>query len=257
MRWCQRRFLLTVDLHCWFMHNKNYLKIALELRCKNRISFGVESAFFVRVCTQRLYQHKVEKCSLPFDEVAAAHTALTHTRTTPHALRTHTHSPVLKSCLACEWMRECSQIFPSFLPVIPPDLLLRAEFARSCSPGGPTHAQMHTRAHMHTCTYRLKVDFKTPGTLPLQGPTFLIIREPELHLTVGHTHTPALKCRYRHTHTHKRCMHQQFVAYFKKSFSLIKLSNAHFQGFFSQLRLNCRTGGSFHNACLTATAFFF
>lgn len=42
-------------------------------------------------------------------------------------------------------MRECSQIFPSFLPVIPPDLLLRAEFARSRSPrGGCTQVRMQS-----------------------------------------------------------------------------------------------------------------
>lgn len=79
-----------------------------------------------------------------FDEVAALHTVHKHTQT--HCR--HTHLPVLKSSLPCERMRECSQIFPSFLPVIPPDLLLRAEFARSCYPG--VHIHTHTRTPTHT-----------------------------------------------------------------------------------------------------------
>ena len=154
MRWCQRRFLLTVDLRCWFVGNKILFLIALEPLCKNWISLGVESACFVCLGTQRSYQHKVEKCSMPFDEVAAAQAARTHTHThTLHTRHTYTHSPVLKSSLACERMRECSQIFASFLPVIPPDLLPRAEFARSRSPGGHTHALTHTQTHTHTHTH--------------------------------------------------------------------------------------------------------
>lgn len=47
-------------------------------------------------------------------------------------------------------MRECSQIFPSFHPVIPPDLLLRAELARSHSPGGLTHSHRRTRTLAQT-----------------------------------------------------------------------------------------------------------
>lgn len=37
------------------------------------------------VCARRLYQHKVEKCSVPFDEVAGA-LSLTHTHTNTHSL---------------------------------------------------------------------------------------------------------------------------------------------------------------------------
>ena len=140
---------------------------------------------------------------MPFDEVAAAQAARTHTHThTLHTRHTYTHSPVLKSSLACERMRECSQIFPSFLPVIPPDLLPRAEFARSRSPGGHTHALTHTQTHTHTHTHTHgpKADFKTSGTFAGVYFSFLIIRQPKLHLTVGHKHSST----QTHSLTHTR-----------------------------------------------------
>lgn len=147
--------MMTTEIpaNCWstllIQTQLELFKIALELQCKNWTSFGIESGFSVCVSTQRLYQHKVKKWNVPFDEVAASHTA--HTVHTHTAHCAHTHSPVLKSSLACERMRECSQIFPSFLPVIPSDLLLRAEFARSCSPEGLKHTQ--TKASTHTCAH--------------------------------------------------------------------------------------------------------
>ena len=103
MRWCQRQFLLTVDLSCWFVGNKILFQIALEPRRKNWISLGVESACFVCLGTQRSYQHKVEKCSMPFDEVAAAQAARTHTHTHTHGTHTHTRLSLKAAWRVSEW----------------------------------------------------------------------------------------------------------------------------------------------------------